>query len=45
MKPINSTREILAFKVLNRDIDLSWISWAYEMLEAGFETKYLIQLA
>ena len=45
VEPIKSTAEILAFKVLNRDIDESWITWAIDMLTAGFETEHLIILA
>ncbi|MFA6248916.1 MAG: hypothetical protein WC615_18375 [Mucilaginibacter sp.] len=45
MKPIPSTTEILAFKVLGRAIDKTWVNWAYDMLEAGFETENLVMLA
>ena len=45
MKPIPSTAEILAFKTLGRVIDKAWVDWAYEMLEAGFETENLVILA
>lgn len=45
MKPIDSTAEILAFKMLGRSIDKKWIDWAYDMLEAGFETENLVMLA
>lgn len=45
MKPIPSTTEILAFKVLGRAIDKTWVNWAYDMLEAGFETENLVILA
>ncbi|MBD1383967.1 hypothetical protein IDJ75_01650 [Mucilaginibacter rigui] len=45
MKPIPSTAEILAFKVLGRAIDKTWVNWAYDMLEAGFETENLVILA
>ena len=45
MKPIPSTAEILAFKMLGRSINKKWIDWAYDMLEAGFETENLVMLA
>jgi hypothetical protein len=45
MKLIPSTAEILAFKMLGRSINRQWIDWAYNMLEAGFETENLIILA
>jgi hypothetical protein len=45
VKPIKSTAEILAFKALNRDIDDCWITWAIDMITAGFETEHLIILA
>lgn len=45
MEAVKSTAEILAFKVLNRGIDKTWVDWAVEMLVAGFETPNLIILA
>jgi hypothetical protein len=45
MKPVKSTAEILAFKVLNRDIDKTWVNWAVDMLIAGFDTEHLTILA
>jgi len=45
MKPIASTAEILAFKMLGRNINKKWIDWAYDMLSAGFETENLLILA
>ncbi len=45
MKPIKSTAEILAYKVLNRSVDEQWSTWAYEMILAGFNTENLIILA
>jgi hypothetical protein len=45
MKPIKSTYEILAFKVLNRSVDKNWTDWATEMLQAGFDTESLVILA
>ena len=40
-----STAEILALKVLNRDIDERWVNWAVDMLKEGYETEHLIILA
>lgn len=40
-----STAEILAFKVLGRSVDKKWSAWAYEMLQAGYDTESLIELA
>lgn len=45
MKYIRSTYEIMAFKVLNRDIDEGWVNWAYEMMLSGAETENLVILA
>ena len=45
MNYIESTAEILAFKVLNRDVDKTWVNWAVNMLMANFETEGLIILA
>lgn len=45
MKPVKSTAEILAFKVLNRDIDKTWVDWAVDMLMTGFDTEHLTILA
>jgi|WetSurMetagenome_2_1015567.scaffolds.fasta_scaffold18424_2 hypothetical protein len=45
MKPVKSTAEILAFKVLNRDINKTWVDWAVDMLMAGFDTENLTILA
>ena len=45
MKPVKTTAEILAFKVLNRDIDNTWVNWAVDMLMAGYDTEHLIILA
>jgi len=45
MKPIETTAEILVFKVLNRDIDKTWVDWAIDMLMAGFDTENLVILA
>jgi hypothetical protein len=45
MEFIKSTSEILAFKVLNRNIDKKWIDWAVDMMMAGLDTEHLIMLA
>ncbi len=45
MKPVKSTSEILAYKVLNRNVDKTWIDWAVDMLMAGFDTENLTMLA
>ncbi len=45
MKPIPSTAEILFLKLLNEPVNEVWITWAYEMLIAGFDTENLIMLA
>lgn len=45
MKPIESTAEILAFKMLGRSVNKKWIDWAYDMLVAGFDTDNLVILA
>jgi len=45
MKPVKSTAEVLAFKVLNRDVDKVWVDWAFDMLMAGFDTEHLRILA
>jgi hypothetical protein len=45
METVPSTAEILVFKMLDRDIDGSWVKWAYDMLCAGFENESLLILA
>jgi len=45
IKPVESTPQVLAFKVLNRNFDKTWTEWALKMIEAGFETEYLLILA
>lgn len=45
MSYIRSTYEVLAFKVLNRDVGESWIEWAHQMILRGHETEHLIILA
>ena len=44
-QPVLSTYKILSDKVLNRDIDESWIVWAQDMVAAGFESINLYELA
>lgn len=43
--PVLSTYKILKDKAFNSDIDESWAHWAIEMIEAGFESKSLYELA
>lgn len=45
MKPVESTSKILAYKVLDRDVDEQWIHWAVEMMMSGFDTESLVILA
>ena len=45
MKPINSTYKILAWTFLERLIDDEWVIWAVNMMEAGFDTEHLVELA
>lgn len=45
MTSVKSTYEILALKVLNRDIDKTWTDWATEMLRQGYDTDSLVILA
>lgn len=42
---VPSTYHILKEKALNRPINESWVSWACEMIEAGFESMNLYELA
>jgi hypothetical protein len=42
---IPSTKEILAWRVLNRSINESWVDWAVSMLQAGHDTLHLAILA
>ncbi len=44
-RPVISTYKILMDKALNHDIDESWIDWAIEMMEAGYEVESLYELA
>lgn len=45
MNLVKSTSEILAFKVLNRNVNNVWINWAIEMLIAGYNSESLLFLA
>jgi hypothetical protein len=45
MQPIPSTAQILAYKALNLSVDADWVTWAVDMLMAGFDTENLIILA
>ena len=45
MQPVKSTVEILAFKVLNRTINVAWVDWALDMMTVGFDTEHLRILA
>lgn len=40
-----STYKILKNKAFNNDIDESWVDWAIEMIEAGYESDNLYELA
>lgn len=44
-KPVLSTYKILKEKAFNSDIDESWIEWAMEMMQAGYESDSLYELA
>ena len=44
-KPVLSTFKILMEKSFNSDIDETWINWAMEMMEVGFENENLFILA
>jgi hypothetical protein len=45
MKYIESTYEVLAWRVQNRGVDDKWVDWAIDMILAGFETEHLLILA
>lgn len=45
MRPVDSTYKILAYKALKISVDGEWISWAEEMLMAGFDSEHLVILA
>ena len=44
-EPVLSTYKILKEKAFNYDIGESWVDWAIEMIEAGYEADSLYQLA
>jgi len=44
-EPVFLTYKILKEKALNSDIDENWIDWAIEMMQVGYETDSLYQLA
>jgi hypothetical protein len=44
-EPVLSTYKILKEKAFNSDINESWIDWAIEMIEAGYEADRLYELA
>ncbi len=44
-EPVLSTYKILKEKAFNSDINESWIDWAIEMMEAGYESVDLYELA
>lgn len=44
-EPVLSTYKILKEKAFNSDINESWIDWAIEMMEAGYESNNLYELA
>lgn len=45
MQKVVSTYRVLMKKSINADIDESWVEWACEMIEAGYESDYLYILA
>jgi hypothetical protein len=45
MQEVISTYRILMKKVINEDIAESWVEWALEMMEAGYESDNLYILA
>lgn len=44
-KPVLKTYKILKDKACNADIDESWVEWAIEMMQEGYEVESLYQLA
>ncbi len=44
-KPVLSTYKILKERAFNSDVNESWIDWAIEMMEAGYESVNLYELA
>ena len=45
LEPVLSTYRILKEKACNADIDESWSQWAIEMIQAGYESDNLYELA
>lgn len=45
LQKVPMTAEILFYKQRNSNINIQWINWAIEMLQAGYETENLIILA
>lgn len=45
MQEVLSTYRVLMKKAFNKDIDESWVEWALEMMEAGYESDNLYILA
>jgi hypothetical protein len=45
MQKVISTYRILMKKTFNQDIDESWVEWALEMMQAGYESDNLYILA
>ncbi len=44
-EPVLSTYKILKEKAFDADITEAWIDWAVEMMEAGYESIHLYELA
>ncbi len=44
-EPVLKTYKILKEKACNADIDESWVEWAIEMMQEGYEVESLYQLA
>ncbi len=42
---VPQTRLILYYREVNRGINKEWKSWAYEMIEAGYQQPSIVQLA
>lgn len=45
MHRVQSTYKIIWLKAFDHNVDESWVDWAIEMVEAGFESKNLYMLA
>jgi len=45
MQPIESTAEVLILKILDTYYDKTWVTWAVDMLVAGFDSEHLRILA